>query len=623
MLYRRTTVLASASLFAFAIVQAATAAPPTRKFDAPGAPDFVRLDAGASPPLDVDGNFLIGPDYTAAPETKVVDGVPQGKIVQFTIDSKETKLLNPGIARKVFGKVDPANPKTLIVETHQIDYKRQITVYIPTQYVRGSEAPFMVCHDGPKGKPKMTIPHILDNLIHQKRVPAIIAIMVANGGGDAQGHERGKEYDTMSGLFAEYIETEVLPRVEKNCDVKLTKDPDGRSAMGSSSGGSAALAMAWYRTDLYHRVLTTSGTFINQQWPFNPETPDGAWGFHKKIIPESPKKPLRIYLAVGDRDLLNPNVMRDGMHDWVEANHRMAKALKEKGYPYQYLFCQNSGHGVGNAKAQFLPHAIEWVWQGYKAPEKDTVAAKSKRKQVLLGGKSFTLNGRPAFLMGPAKSSDSDTKEKEKPWIFYGPTLAQYPDKAESWMHQQFIDAGIAVAGIDVGEAYGSPHAFPHFEALYQKMVNDGYSSKPALLGRSRGGLWVSSWAIEHPDRVAAIGGIYPCYDYTTYPGAKRAAAAYHASEQILLDQQDELNPIKRSYVLAEAKIPVFIIHGSDDKIVPLAANSAALEKTYESKGVGDLIEVMKVDGQGHSFWPGYFRCQELVDFLKAKASGK
>ena len=90
--------------------------------------------------------------------------------------------------------------------------------------------------------------------------------------------------------------------------------------------------MAWYRTDLYHRVLTTSGTFVNQQWPFNPETPDGAWGFHNKLIPESPKKPLRIYLAVGDRDLLNPNVMRDDMHDWVEANHRMAKVLKAKGY---------------------------------------------------------------------------------------------------------------------------------------------------------------------------------------------------------------------------------------------------------------------------------------------------
>ena len=54
--------------------------------------------------------------------------------------------------------------------------------------------------------------------------------------------------------------------------------------------------------------------------------------------------------------------MRDGMHDWVEANHRMAKVLKEKGYEYQYLFCRNSGHGIRNAKEQFLPHAIEWIW---------------------------------------------------------------------------------------------------------------------------------------------------------------------------------------------------------------------------------------------------------------------
>ena len=342
-------------------------APPTRKFDAPGSPTFVRLNAkpGLNPPLDVNGDFLIGPDYASAPENKVVEGVPQGKVQQFVIDSKDTKLLNPGIAREVFGTVDPANPKTLIVETHEIDYQRQITVYVPAQYVPGSEAPFMVIHDGPKGKPNMTVPHILDNLIAQKRAPAMIAIMIANGGGDAQGHQRGKEYDTMSGLFAEYIETEVLPRVEKNCKVKLTKDPDGRAAMGSSSGGSAALIMAWYRTDLYHRVLTTSGTFVNQQWPFNPETPGGAWDFHDKLIPESPKKPIRLFLAVGDRDNFNPNVMRDDMHDWVEANNRMAKVLKAKGYKYQYLFCQNSGHGVGNAKAQFLPHAIEWVWKEY------------------------------------------------------------------------------------------------------------------------------------------------------------------------------------------------------------------------------------------------------------------
>jgi enterochelin esterase-like enzyme len=135
--------------------------------------------------------------------------------------------------------------------------------------------------------------------------------------------------------------------------------------MGNSSGGSCALIMAWFRNDLYHRVLTTSGTFVNQAWPFDPKFPDGAWGFHETLIPKESKKPIRIFISVGDRDLLNPNVMRDNMHDWVEANHRMAKVLKEKGYEYQYLFCQNSGHSVGNAQAQFLPHAIEWVWKGY------------------------------------------------------------------------------------------------------------------------------------------------------------------------------------------------------------------------------------------------------------------
>ena len=349
----------------FAFLATAFAAPPVRQFDAPGSPPFKVLKTGENPPLDVYDNFVIGGEYVPAPERKVVEAVSQGNVQQFTIDSKETKIYNPGIARKKFGTVDPKNPKTLIVDTHEIDYKRQITVYVPAQHKPGTEAPFMVSHDGPKGKPNMALPRILDNLIAQKRIPPIILIQIANGGGDAQGHQRGKEYDNMSGRFAEYIETEVLPRVEKNCKVKLTQDPEGRAAMGSSSGGSAALIMAWFRTDLYRRVLTTSGTFVNQAWPFDPKYPDGAWGFHKTLIPNSPKKPIRLFISVGDRDLLNPNVMRDGMHDWVDANHQMAKVLKAKGYEYQYLFCRDSGHGIGNAKAQFLPHAIEWVWKGY------------------------------------------------------------------------------------------------------------------------------------------------------------------------------------------------------------------------------------------------------------------
>ncbi len=360
-------LLVAVLITAFACSTSATAQP-VRKHDDKGAPPFKVLKEGENPPLDANDNFVIGPKYAPAPERKKVDGVPEGKVEQFEIDSKDTKLFNPGIKRDKFGTPDPKNPKTLIVETKTFDYKRKVGVYIPAQYKDGTEAPFMVVHDGPGAAGGYKT--ILDNLIHQKRIPPIVLISIANGGGDAQGHERGKEYDNMNGDYAEYIETEVLPRVEKNYKVKLTKDPDGRAAMGSSSGGSCALIMAWFRTDLYHRVLTTSGTFVNQAWPFDPKFPDGAWGFHETLIPKEPKKPLRIFLSVGDSDLLNPNVMRDDMHDWVEANHRMAKVLKEKGYEYQYLFCVGQGHGIGNAQQQFLPHAIEWVWKGY-APKKD------------------------------------------------------------------------------------------------------------------------------------------------------------------------------------------------------------------------------------------------------------
>ena len=343
-------------------------AQPVRKYDDKGAPPFKVLKEGETPPLDAYDNFVIGPKYVTAPERGKAKDVPEGKVQQFEFDSKETKLFNPGIKRDKFGTVDPKNPKTLIVETTTFDYKRRIGVYVPAQYKEGTEAPFMVVHDGPGQANGLKT--ILDSLIHQKRIPPIVLISVANGGGDAQGHERGKEYDNMNGDYATYIEDEVLPRVEKTCKVKLTKDPDGRAAMGNSSGGSCALIMAWFRNDLYHRVLTTSGTFVNQAWPFDPKYPDGAWGFHETLIAKEPKKPIRIFISVGDKDLLNPNVMRDNMHDWVEANHRMAKVLKEKGYEYQYLFCQGAGHRVGNAQAQFLPHAIEWVWKGY-VPKKD------------------------------------------------------------------------------------------------------------------------------------------------------------------------------------------------------------------------------------------------------------
>jgi enterochelin esterase-like enzyme len=280
------------------------------------------------------------------------------------MESTDSKIY-PGIARDAgtFGTPDPNDPVKLVVTTsHPAPYTRRVAVYVPKQYVTGTAAPFIVGADGPD---RMLFT-ALDNLIAAKKVPVMVAISISNGSGDAQGSERGLEYDTMSGLYAEFVEKEVLPRVEKEANVKLTKDPDARATMGTSSGGSAALAMAWYHPDLYHRVLTYSGTYVNQQWPPNADTPHGAWDFHDRLIPSNPRKPIRLWMEVGDKDLLNPNVMRDNMHDWVEANERMAKVLAAKGYHYQFVFARNAVHGDRGTKQQTLPEALEYVWKDYR-----------------------------------------------------------------------------------------------------------------------------------------------------------------------------------------------------------------------------------------------------------------
>jgi hypothetical protein len=337
--------------------------PPTRDPSTPGYVQAKELPDGAVPPADADGNFIIGPTHNPAPEMTVQEGVPQGMVYTFTMSSVDSKLY-PGIAREpgTFGTVDPTDPAKLAVTTsHPAPYTRRLAVYVPKQYVPGTAAPFIVGADGPD----QLLFTALDNLIAQKRVPVMIAISIGNGSGDAQGSQRGLEYDTMSGRYAEFVETEVLPLVEKQYNVKLTKDPEGRATMGGSSGGSAALIMAWYHPELYHRVLTYSGTYVNQQWPPSAETPHGAWEFHERLIPNSPAKPIRLWMEVGDRDLLNPNVMRDNMHDWVVANENMAKVLAAKGYHYQFVFARNASHTDRTVKQQTLPAALEWLWKGY------------------------------------------------------------------------------------------------------------------------------------------------------------------------------------------------------------------------------------------------------------------
>ena len=319
-------------------------APAAKKGGPPAAPitpaEQAEIDTLSALPAwkagDGDGSYSVGPMYSPAPEQTAREGVPHGKLLTFTMDSAESKFY-PGLNGATF--------------------KRDVTVYVPAQYVAGKPAAVIVSCDA-YGARNNQLPNILDNLIADKRLPVIVAIMIANGG-----TERSMEYDTVSAKYAEFVEAEILPRVEKDAGVVITKDPDGRMTLGGSSGGVCAFTMAWFHPELYRRVLSYSGTFVGLKR--DDSAPHGAWEYHENFISKSPAKPLRVWLHVSENDN-GAKTTGTAFRNWVIANKHMTAELKAKGYHYQFVYAKAAGHTDGKVIAQTYPQALEWVWQGYK-----------------------------------------------------------------------------------------------------------------------------------------------------------------------------------------------------------------------------------------------------------------
>ena len=310
------------------------------------------------------GNVEVGPDYRIDPDL-TNKGNPQGQYFEFSMPLAKSKIFRGD--DKTLNKKKPVRKL------------RKIFVYIPAAYKDGTPAPILVMHDGPS-RMKL-VRNALDNLTiskdPQRRLPPFIAISVQNGGDDSKGSQRGLEYDTMSDRLARFINDEVLPAVLNNPAIKkaypkiaFTKDPWGRAAMGCSSGGAAALTMGWFRPDLFRRLITYSGTFVDQQDDDAAEEKDfplGAWEYHSsmKLIENSPKKPLRIFTHVSQFDLRHKDA-EDTYHNWVMANHRTAAALKAMGYDYRYVFSKGTRHCDKRVFEHTLADTLVWMWQDYK-----------------------------------------------------------------------------------------------------------------------------------------------------------------------------------------------------------------------------------------------------------------
>ena len=321
--------------------------PATGAFGTPGGSPLVPLMLGR------DGNFHIAPPYSPDPVFTVQKNVPQGRVVRTEMSSDDSKIYPTGNGAD--GKPAP--------------YKRPVVIYIPAGYRAGNPVPFIVVQDGVRwygaGQPNRPdlpyIPTMLDNLIAQHRVPAMVAILIDPG----PGPERSIEYDTVSDRYTQFIEKEVLPKIAHDYGITFTTDPEGRAAFGESSGSAAAIAMAWFHPELYRRVISYSGTFVALKR--DPQAaPDGAWEYHEHLIPNSPRNPMRIWMEVGEHDN-GYQTPEDAKRNWVIANRHMAEVLAAKKYPYQFVFADDVAHVSRPVELQTMPEAFEWAWKTYRS----------------------------------------------------------------------------------------------------------------------------------------------------------------------------------------------------------------------------------------------------------------
>lgn len=235
---------------------------------------------------------------------------------------------------------------------------------------------------------------------------------------------------------------------------------------------------------------------------------------------------------------------------------------------------------------------------------------------------AFVVEKIPDGLLIAAKP---ELAGKTKAWVWYAPAKL-VEGEAERWMVEQFLAAGISAAGGGASDN-GGPGAIRKMNAFYTEMTEKrGYSKKPIMLARSRGGLACLGWAVEHPDKVGAFAGIYPVCNILGWSDV--SLGAYGLKKDSSPEQLKEFNPVDRLKGLAQAKIPLFAVHGDNDTAVPLELNSGLVKERYTA--LGGTMELLVAPGAPHGTWKregvqgdGFFRCQELVDFVKSHARPK
>jgi enterochelin esterase-like enzyme len=140
---------------------------------------------------------------------------------------------------------------------------RDLWIYTPRNFhADGARYPLAVVLDGRPYTTWVPVPTILDNLIQQKRIPPMVAVMV--------GALNREVEQSCSTAFAEFLSNELVPWMRANYNV--TADPKLTVIAGSSRGGLASSCAAYQHPNVFGKVLSQSGSYW---WkPDNDQNPE-------------------------------------------------------------------------------------------------------------------------------------------------------------------------------------------------------------------------------------------------------------------------------------------------------------------------------------------------------------
>ena len=267
--------------------------------------------------------------------------------------------------------------------------QREVLVYVPQQYDGTKPACLLVCMDGIL----YDATTVMDNLIASGEMPVTIGVFVNPGvvydeDGEVVRYNRCKEFDSTDDTFSNFVENEVLTKVEgmktpSGKVVLLSKDANDRAITGASSGGIAAFSVAWNRPDLYSRVYTTVGTFVAMRGGNN----------YSNIVRKTEPKPLRIYMQDGWYDVWNPI-----FGEWFEHNLLMESAFNFAGYEIFHKW-DRGNHSIKYGTMAF-PDAMRWLWKGYPAKVQKGWSNNGMLQDILLENEDWREVLLPATVEG-------------------------------------------------------------------------------------------------------------------------------------------------------------------------------------------------------------------------------